>query len=232
MSGSVPSFRNFHQLERIRERFAEQGNIIASGSGTIISPDGLVLTASHVVKKGEMPKVVVGQKVYSANIVKRLPDLDVLCLKITSKRSDFPYSEVRNCRKLPLGMPVFSVGFPNPEVQGYFPKLTKSYISASCGFMGKKSMVQFTADEASGCSGAGLFDESGRVVGVVIAMLDKSKDEEDLPADVSFATKSGSFFPTVKDALPLRVKNGSAGSRSSVINATTSSSVLVLSCRS
>ena len=118
--------------------------------------------------------------------------------------------------------------YPNPEIQGYFPKLTKSYISASCGFMGKKSMVQFTADEAAGCSGAGLFDENGRVVGVVTAMLDKSQDDEDLPADVSFATKSGSFYAEVSKHLPIPIKNISARSRNSVIKTATRSSVLVL----
>lgn len=89
-------------------------------------------------------------------------------------------------------------------------------------------MVQFTADEGAGCSGAGLFDENGRVIGVVTGMLDKSQDEEDLPADVSFATKSGSFYPEVSKHLPIPIKNRSASIRSSVIQKATQSSVLVL----
>jgi len=222
------SFRKFLQLERIRERFAEHGNIIGSGSGTIIARHGLVLTAAHVFKRGSGAKVVVGSKVYPAKIIKRFPDVDVLLLQIMSRHAEFQFSELFNCQRFPLGMPVFSVGYPNPEIQGYFPKLTKSYISASCGFLGKKTMVQFTADEGAGCSGAGLFDENGRVIGVVTGMLDKSQDEEDLPADVSFATKSGSFYPEVSKHLPIPIKNRSASIRSSVIQKATQSSVLVL----
>ena len=228
MRGTTPSFKAFHQLERIRERFAVHGEIIGSGSGTIISPDGLLITASHVVKRGARAKILVGSKVYPAKIVKRFPDLDVLLLLIVSPRTDFPYSELIDCKKYPLGLPVFSVGFPNPEIEGYSPKYTESYVSASRGFMGKNTMVQFTADQGAGCSGAGLFDEDARVVGVVTAMLDKSQDEEDLPADVSFATKSGSFYAAVSKHLPVPVKNKPARNRNGVIETATRSSVLVL----
>ena len=228
MRGTTPSFKEFHQLERIRERFAEHGEILGSGSGTIIARHGLVLTASHVVKRGRRAKVVHGSDVYPAKIVKRFPDLDVLLLQIMSRNVEFQFSELIDCQKFPLGMPVFSVGFPNPEIEGYSPKYTESYVSASRGFMGKNTMVQFTADQGAGCSGAGLFNENGQVVGVVIAMLDKSRDEENLPADVSFATKSGSFYPQVSKHLPIPIKNKSAKSRNSVISKATQSSVLVL----
>jgi S1-C subfamily serine protease len=228
MRGTTPSFKTFHQLERIRERFREHGEIIGSGSGVVIARHGLVLTASHVVKRGAKAKVVHGSDVYPAKIVKRFPDLDVLLLQVISRHAEFEFSELLDCRKYPLGMAVFSVGYPNPEIQGYFPKLTKSYISASCGFLGKKSMVQFTADEGAGSSGAGLFDEDGRIVGVVIAMLDKSNDEENLPADISFATKSGCFYGEVSKYLPIPIKTKSAKSRKSVIETATRSSVLVL----
>ena len=206
MLDTLLSFKKFHQLERIRERFAEHGNIIGSGSGTIIARHGLVLTASHVVKRGRRAQVLVGSKMYPAKIVKRFPDLDVLLLQIMSRNVEYHFSELIDCQKFFLGMPVFSVGFPNPEIQGYFPKYTEAYVSASRGILGKKSMVQFTADEAAGCSGAGLFDQDGRVVGVVTAMLDNSKDEDDLPADVSFAIKSGSFYPEVSRHLPIQLK--------------------------
>ena len=228
MRGTTPSFKKFYQLERIRERFAKHGAIIGSGSGTIISPDGLVLTASHVVKRGNKPKVVLGSELYPAKIIKRFPNLDVLLIKIVSPRTDFSFSELIDCKKYPLGLAVFSVGFPNPEIQGYFPKYTEAYVSASRGYNGKSSMVQFTADEGAGCSGAALFDEAGGVVGVVIAMLDKSRDEENLPADISFATKSGSFYAGVKMHLPIPIKNKSARNRSDVIKTATRSSVLVL----
>ena len=225
--GNDLSFKKFHQLERIRERFGEHGEILGSGSGTIIARHGLVLTASHVVKRGRRTKVLVGSKMYPAKIVQRFPDLDVLLLQIMSRNAEFQFSELVDCRKFPLGMSVFSVGYPNPDLQGYFPKLTKSYISASCGFLGKKSMVQFTADEAAGCSGAGLFNQDG-VVGVVTGMLDKTKDEEDLAADVSFATKSGSFYAAVSKHLPIPIKTKSARSRNDVIKKATQASVLVL----
>jgi len=78
------------------------------------------------------------------------------------------------------------------------------------------------------CSGAGLFNQDGQVVGVVTAMLDKSQDDVDLPADVSFATKSGSFYAAVKKHLTIPIRNRSARSRSDVINTATRSSVLVL----
>jgi len=109
--GTTPSFKKFHQLERIRERFAEHGEIIGSGSGTIIAPDGLVLTASHVVERGVRAKVLVGSEVHPAKILKRIPDLDILLIKIVSPRTNFPFSELIDCHKYTLGMEVFSVGY-------------------------------------------------------------------------------------------------------------------------
>ncbi len=228
MRGATSSFRKFHQFEQIKRRFAKHGTVVASGSGTIISPDGLVLTASHVVKRGEKPKVLVGSEVLSAKVVKRLEKLDVLFLKITEPQSDFPYSDLISRKEFPLGMPVFSVGFPNPELQGYFPKFIASYISGSRGMLGIDSMVQFAADASSGCSGAGLFDENGRVVGMVSASLEPVAGDQHVSSDVAFATKSGSFYEAVKKHLP-PVKNSTGLTRRDVIAAATRSSVTVLS---
>jgi len=212
----------------MKKRFAEHGDVVACGSGVIIAADGLVLTAAHVVKRGEKPKVLVKSDVLQAKVVKRLEKLDVVILKITSPHSDLPYSDLIDCKRFPLGMPVFSVSFPNPEIQGYFPKFTASYVSGSRGVFGIDSLVQFTANALSGCSGAGIFDENGRVVGMVSCTLEPTTDDQHIASDVAFATKSGSFYGAIKNHLP-PTKDTTGRSKRDVIAAATRSSVMILS---
>jgi len=215
--------------KEIKGGFSGHGKIVGSGSGTIISPDGFVITANHVVRRGERIKVAIGSKVYSAKVVKRITDLDVLLLKIQSARTDFPFSELMDCKKYPMGLPVFTVSYPNPEIQGYYPKLSKSYIAADRGTRGNITQIQICCDAGSGSSGSAIFSTGGKVIGVLTTMLDPKIDVDDYSEDIAFATKSGSFFKYLEDHLPLpTVEEETESIR--IIEVATKSSVLLLSC--
>ena len=125
-----------------------------------------------------------------------------MILKIKTDKHDFPYSPVADSRSLKLGEPLFLIGYPNPEIQGQFPKLTKTYYSATKGFMGDKTMFQISADQASGGSGSPVFDKKGHLVGVFLLKLVGSDSPDVLiPNDVSFCSKSSYFFKDLEPYL-------------------------------
>ena len=196
------SFKKFFNRKEKTETSDDYKEIKATSTGTIVSPDGIVLAANHAVGPNESPAILFNGKNYPAKILKRIPLLDVMVLKIKTDKHDFPYSPVADSRSLKLGDPLFLIGYPNPEIQGQFPKLTKTYYSASKGFSGDKTMFQISADQASGSSGSGVFNEKGHLIGVFLLKLVGSDSPDVLiPNNVSFCSKSCYFFKALEPYL-------------------------------
>src|SRR5207302_7312555 len=94
--------------------------------------------------------------------------------------------------RVKLGEAVFTVGFPNPDVQGVEPKLTRGEISSLAGIHDDPRYFQISVPVQPGNSGGALVDESGNVVGVVTARLDDVTTYEvsgALPQNVNYAVK-------------------------------------------
>ena len=66
-----------------------------------------------------------------------------------------------------LGQPVFTIGFPNPDVQGTEPKLTRGEISSLAGMKDDPRHFQISVPVQPGNSGGPLVDLNGNVVGIV-----------------------------------------------------------------
>jgi S1-C subfamily serine protease len=196
------SFKKFFNRSENTETSDDYKKVKATSTGTIISPDGIVLAANHAVGRDEIPSILFNGKIYPAKVLKRIPMLDVMVLKIKTDKHDFPFSPVADSRSLKLGDPLFLIGYPNPEIQGQFPKLTKTYYSATKGFLGDKTMFQILADQASGASGSPVFDKKGHLVGVFLLKL-VGFDSPDvlIPNDVSFCSKTYYFLKDLEPYL-------------------------------
>ncbi|HEV2434635.1 MAG TPA: trypsin-like peptidase domain-containing protein [Verrucomicrobiae bacterium] len=70
--------------------------------------------------------------------------------------------------------PVASVGFPDPGLQGFAPKLAKGEIASLSGAGDDVRYFQIRVPVQPGNSGGALVDEHGNVVGIVSAKLDAS----------------------------------------------------------
>ena len=97
------------------------------GSGVIISPDGYILTANHVVDGADEIKVAVGDsdnKKFTARVVGTDPPTDVAVLKIDAK--DLPAVTLGDSDQLEVGDVVLAIGNPF----GFGQTVTMGIVSA------------------------------------------------------------------------------------------------------
>jgi len=152
---------------------------IGGGSGFIISPDGYVITSSHVVVDQEADYTVIFEpkKKYPAKVVSRDPINDVAILKIKAK--NLPYLEFGDSEKIELGQTVIAVGnalgeFHDTVSTGVISGLSR-YITAYSGLAKQaerlKGLIQTDAAINPGNSGGPLVDIEGKVIGINTAMV-------------------------------------------------------------
>ena len=84
-----------------------------------------------------------------AVLVKRDVDTDLALLKINKKTKASVFSRARIEK---LGSEIFTMGFPQPGLQGFSPKVTKGVISGIEGFKGDVKEYQIDASIQSGNS--------------------------------------------------------------------------------
>lgn len=173
----------------------------ATGSGFFVTVDGYLLTASHVVAKTDKVEVLFKGKVLDAKVIRLDAANDVALLKV---EGSFTALAVILSRGVKLGMDVFSVVFPNIDLQGAAPKLTKGSVNALSGIQDDPRAFQISVPVQPGNSGGPLLDAAGNVIGVVVPQLDAVKTARitgSLPQGVNYAVKSAYVQPLL-DAIP------------------------------
>jgi serine protease Do len=144
------------------------------GSGVIVSPDGYILTANHVVDGADEVKVKVGdKKEYTAKVIGMDPPTDVAILKIDAK--DLPAITLADSAQLEIGDIVLAIGNPF----GLSQTVTMGIISALGrnglpGFNQYQDFIQTDAAINPGNSGGALVDAEGRLVGINTAIVPNS----------------------------------------------------------
>jgi S1-C subfamily serine protease/DNA-directed RNA polymerase subunit RPC12/RpoP len=207
---------------------------MGSGSGFWISADGWLLSNQHVVGDAKVVDLHLGdEKIIQAKVVKTDMAMDLALLKAEYK-PDAWQAISKGATDLALGRTVFTVGYPNPEVQGVEAKFTDGRISATSGIGDRKDSYQISVPVQHGNSGGALVDfETGWVVGVVNAKLESRSG---VSADnVSYAIKGNvvsTFFESVPEAktaaAKLAPKPVTKGDEQGAIARAKKSSVLIL----
>lgn len=162
----------------------------ASGSGAIISSSGHVLTAAHVVKGAKGVRVVTSKGELTASVLLVDEPNDIGVLKLPE--GEYTAMPIRSSRSIRLGQSVSTVGFPNVEIQGFSPKVTRGEISSNFGIGDDPRTWQISVPVQPGNSGGPLIDDQGNLIGIIIAKLgvDAAKAIGDIPQNVNYAVKS------------------------------------------
>jgi uncharacterized protein len=169
-----------------------------SGTGVLLTDDGLILTAAHVVHDSTKVEVNTQQGLKTARVVNLDNANDLALLKC---EGSFKAAQIKSSSGIKLGQSVFTIGFPNIQFQGFSPKMTKGEISSLSGFQDDPCHWQISVPVQPGNSGGPLFDEAGNVVGVVLAKLNAMKMAKitgDLPQNVNYAVKSIYALPLLE----------------------------------
>jgi len=168
-----------------QSRFAE------TGSGVLITPDGKVMTAAHVVHAmDEISVEFLGGETVKAKVVASEPAADLSMLQLDRVPAGAKSSPLADSDKIQVGDPVIIVGAP----YGLSYSLSDGLISARWKpntvykTMPLAEFFQTTATINTGNSGGPMFAMNGQVIGIVSHNISKSGGSEGLGFVVTINT--------------------------------------------
>ncbi len=178
-------------------------NVKSTGSGIVISKEGYVITNYHVIEeaKGSVTVEITREgstKNYKATVIRSDKENDLAVLKIDD--IDFkPYTKLQYAFKetgtTDVGSTVYTIGFPMALTgMGKEAKFTDGKVSSKTGYNNAINSYQTSVPVQPGNSGGPLFDDKGKLVGLINA---KIKDGD----NVSYAIKLN-YIKNLIDILP------------------------------
>lgn len=144
------------------------------GSGVVVSPDGYILTANHVVEGADEIKVALasGGDEFTAKVVGADPPTDVAVLKIDAH--DLPAITMADSDKLEVGDVVLAVGNPFGVGQTLTAGIVSGVGRTSLGVNDYEDFIQTDAAINPGNSGGALVDAKGRLIGINTVIFSES----------------------------------------------------------
>jgi serine protease Do len=165
------------------------------GSGVLISADGKVMTAAHVVHAmDEIVVEVLGGETVSARVVASEPSADLSLLQLAHIPKGAQPARLGDSDKVRVGQQVLVIGAP----YGLSHSFSAGWISAkwlpntAYRAMPLAEFFQTTATINTGNSGGPMFNMAGEVIGVVSHNISKSGGSEGLGFVVTL--KSARYF--------------------------------------
>jgi serine protease Do len=163
-----------------------QGGMVSSnglGSGVLISNDGKILTAAHLVEAANVTVVEFSNgELIPARVLGAVRNADVALLQLERAPARIVVAPLGDSDKVEVGDEVFVVGAP----YGLSHTLTAGHISARHSpdnRISDTALTQFLQTDAAinqGNSGGPMFNVNGEVIGIITNILSRSGGSEGL----------------------------------------------------
>lgn len=144
----------------------------SSGSGVIISSEGMLVTCAHVVQNAStiVARLTDGRE-FSAEVLKIDPQQDVAILKLkVIDKAEIPYLPIGDSDGIEVGDVVLAIG----NSFGLGQTVTSGIISALSRAFNGRLLIQTDAAVNPGNSGGGLVNIQGELIGLPNAILSKT----------------------------------------------------------
>jgi hypothetical protein len=141
---------------------------LTQGSGVIIR-QGVVATNCHVVKSGTALQVKADKRTFQATLLFADVGRDLCLLHVDGLLA--PPADLGTVNNLRPGARVYAVGAP----RGLELTISEGLVSG-LRELEESTIIQTSAPISPGSSGGGLFDSSGRLVGITTFMLAESQN--------------------------------------------------------
>ncbi|CAN5377823.1 hypothetical protein BH11ARM1_BH11ARM1_08900 [soil metagenome] len=168
----MPSVVSIDRYQRIQTFFDDQGTVqnTGTGSGVILSADGVIITNNHVVADAEQVKVrLPDHRTFVAKVLGTDPRADLAVIKIDT--TGLAPIELGTSGNLEVGEWVMAVGnplgFDNTVSVGVVSSLKRS-LPVEGGLL--LDAIQTDAAINPGNSGGALTDAQGRLIGINAAI--------------------------------------------------------------
>ncbi len=201
-----PANSHMSGIKRNQGKQSDNGEIEYrnSGSGIIISTDGVVVTNYHVIKDANSYDVVIrdDRKVATYNTkILAIDKTNDLALLIIDDDKFTHFDEIPftlNSKTSEVGTSVFAMGYPLTSYMGEEVKITDGIISSKTGYEGDIVTYQISAPIQPGNSGGPLFDKKGNLIGITNAgILDAN--------NVGYAIKA-SYLRNLIESAPIFIE--------------------------
>ena len=174
---------------------------LSAGTGCIVTPDGLILTGSHVVENYKTIDVTTynGQTYRAEFIPKMVKNRDLALIKIEPKKplKTVSFGDSENVK---VGQKVLSIGNPF----GFSNTLTQGIISR---IEYVKKRFQTDAPINPGCSGGPLLNTTGEVIGISQSIYNPDQNISNIGIGFAIPSNDAIKFIATIDKSKLHTKN-------------------------